>query len=118
MDKRGLAFRQIVLIFYLIMAVIVIFTLIQRAKLTVGAEEKVDAYSKIIALTINSMFYSDYSVEVNFDIPKEFKIEILGDKVKVGFLDIEDEYYYIPDNNFKIDYKREGGKLILKRVKK
>ncbi len=59
MDKRGVAFRQIVMVFYLIMAIIVIVTLIQRAKIVAGGEEKADAYSKIIERpkTLNYWYY-------------------------------------------------------------
>ncbi len=106
------------MIFYLIMAVIVVLTLIQRARYVVNDEEYVDAYSKIIALTINSMFYSDYSPEVSFDIPSMFKIEVLYDGVRVSLAEMEKEYHFIPDNKFKIKVVRETDKLTLKKVEK
>ncbi len=118
MDKRGVAFRQIVMITYLVMAVIVVLSLSLRAKYIVSEEEYIDAYSKNIALTVNSMLYSDYDVEVKFRINSLFKIDILDDKVKVSTNNFEKEYDFIPDKNFKIDYKRDGNDLILKKVKK
>jgi hypothetical protein len=118
MNKRGVIFRQIVMIFYLVMALIVVVTLIQRAKYVVNDNEYVDAYSKILALTINSMFYSDYDVEVSLNIPSLFKVDILGDKVKVNIGEIEDEHNFIPDNKFKIEIEREDNNLTLKKVEK
>lgn len=118
MNKRGVIFRQIVMIFYLIMAVVVVLTLIQRARYVVNDEEYVDAYSKIIALTINGMFYSDYNTTVSFDIPSMFKIDVLYDGVKVSTADIEKEHNFIPDNKFKIEVLRELNNLTLKKVEK
>ena len=118
MNKRGKTFRQLVLIFYLIMAIIVVFSLGIRAKNVVSAEEKADAYSKNIALTINSMFYSDYNPRVEFNIDSFYDIKILENKVVVSFEEKTEEYNYIPDKDFKINFKREKDKLILEKVKK
>ncbi len=118
MNKQGVYFRQIVMIFYLVVAVVVILTLVQKARYVISDEDYVSAYSKNIALTINSMFYSDYNPEVTFLIPSTFKVDILNDKVIVSISDTTQEYNFIPDNNFRIDFSRESDKLILKKVKK
>lgn len=113
-----MAFRQIAMIAYLLMAVFVVLSLSLRAKYIAGDEEYADAYSKNIALTINSMLYTDYDAEVEFRINSLFKIDILDDKVKVSVLDAVREYSYIPDGKFKIESEREGNKLVLRKVKK
>lgn len=118
MNKQGVYFRQVVMVFYLVVAAIVMLTLVERARYVIDDLEYVDAYSKNIALTINSMFYSDYNPEVTFIIPPDFKINILDNKVKVSIFYTEGEYDYIPDNNFKINSSRESDKLILRKVKK
>ena len=118
MNKQGMAYWQIIFAFYLVVAIIVILILGLRAKYVLSDEDYVDAYSKITALTITSMFYSDYyDMEVVLDVPKLFDVEILDDEVKVSLGGTEKEYNYIPSKNFKINAERKGDKLILKKVK-
>ena len=118
MNKRGVAFRQIVLIFYLILAVIVVFTLVQRSRFVVSEEQYVDAHSKHVAMTVNSLLYSDYETVVDFLILDMFKVEILDDIIRVSTTQYEKEYDFIPDSDYKVEVKRDGSKLVLRKVKK
>lgn len=116
MNKRGSTTKLIIWIAFLLVAVIVVFTLIQRARYVARDEEYVDAYSKIIALTINSMLYHDYDVVVELNIPSVFKVEVLENKVTVSISETKDEYEFIPDNKFKVNILRGKDKLILRKV--
>ena len=69
MNKRGQAFfGQIKWIFYLTLAVLVVLILIQKAKYVSNEEQYVNAYSKNIAMTVNSLLYTDYETTVEFII--------------------------------------------------
>lgn len=118
MDKKGVVFyKQVRLVFYLILAVLVVFTLIQRSRYVVSEEQYVEAYSKHIAMTVNTLLYSDYETEVDFIILDMFKVEILDDKVRVSTTEHEKEYDFILDSKFKIGMERSENRLILRKVK-
>jgi hypothetical protein len=117
MNKRGVSTEIIIMIAFLVLAVLVVLLLVNKARTIVGEEEYADAYAKNIALTVNSMLFSDYYPEVKFSIPDDFKVEILDDRVLVKINDIEKEHRFIPDKEYTINMKREKNNLILTKVK-
>ena len=69
-------------------------------------------------MTVNSLLYSDYETVVDFLILDMFKVEILDDVVRVSTTQYEKEYDFVPDLGYKVEAKRDGSKLVLRKVKK